>query len=110
MSNTGFSDQEFDSWQRSLKDAGRPQVRLAADHGSSGAAAGAAHSPRCACYAAAAATSQDKPDGMRPNIPPLTLADVPSAPFFARLQVSRRVARDVLERLTKAAQYTYTGG
>ncbi|PRW33968.1 RNA polymerase-associated RTF1-like protein [Chlorella sorokiniana] len=47
VSNTGFSDQEFDSWQRSLKDAGRPQV-------------------------------------------------------------SRRVARDVLGRLDKAAQYTYT--
>lgn len=26
VSNKGFSDQEFDSWQRSLKEAGRPQV------------------------------------------------------------------------------------
>ncbi|KAI7843494.1 hypothetical protein COHA_002737, partial [Chlorella ohadii] len=47
VSNTGFTDQEFDSWQRSLKDAGRPQV-------------------------------------------------------------SRRVVRDVHDRLTKAAQYLYT--
>lgn len=84
VSNTGFSDQEFDSWQRSLKDAGRPQVRLRADHGRSGAAAAASHSPQCASFSAAAVPSQDKSKtgGMCPNIPPVTLPDVPSALFL----------------------------
>lgn len=46
---------------------------------------------------------------MRPRVVPCT-HQLRCLRFGCRVQVSRRVVRDVNERLTKAVQYTYTGG